>query len=53
MSADHAHLNVRPREHLSAELARNDERRRRACLQRELVIASLLRCPEFHHNDAR
>ena len=42
MSANQAHLNVQPRERLSAELARNDERRRRARLQRDLVIASLL-----------
>ena len=57
MSADYAHPNLQPRERLSAELARmsarNDEHRRRARLQRDLVIASLLRCPELRDNDAR
>ena len=57
MSADLAHPTVQPREPLSAELARmgarNDVRRRRARLQRDLVIASLLRCPELHDNDIR
>ena len=53
MSPDTTHPTVQPRLPLSAQLTRNDERRSRARYQRELVIASLLRCPERHDNDAR
>ena len=48
---------VSPRSPLPADPDRKrlryEERRRGACLQRDLVIASLLRCPDLQDSEAQ